>query len=68
MSNKMKCIKKQLWATLLLLIGIFLRVWKIGYYVSNFLEVAAWILFGIAILIAIDALVEDFIKDNKDKK
>ena len=64
----MNCIKKQLWAALLLLVGIFLRVWKIGYIVSNFLEVAAWILFGVAILIAIDALVEDFIKDKEDKK
>lgn len=64
----MKCIKKLLLSTLLLLIGIFLRVWRIGHYVSNFLAVVAWILFGIAILIAIDALMEDFIKDNKDKE
>ena len=64
----MKFVKKMLVAIFLVLIGVFLRVWKIGYYVSNFLEVAAWIIFGAAILIAIDALVEDYIRDDKDKK
>ena len=64
----MKFVKKMLVAIFLVLIGVFLRVWKIGYYVSNFLEVAAWIIFGAAILIAIDALVEDYIKNDKDKK
>lgn len=64
----MKCIKKLLVSALLLLIGIFLRVWKIGYYVSNFLSWISWIMFGVAILIALDALVEDYIKDDKDKE
>ena len=64
----MKFVKKMLVAIFLVLIGVFLRVWKIGYYVSNFLEVAAWIIFGAAILIAIDVLVEDYIKNDKDKK
>ena len=64
----MKFVKKMLVAIFLVLIGVFLRVWKIGYYVSNFMEVAAWIIFGAAILIAIDALVEDYIKNDKDKK
>lgn len=64
----MKFVKKMLVAIFLVLIGVFLRVWKIGYYVSNFLEVAAWIIFGAAILIAIDALVEDYIKNDKDNK
>ena len=64
----MKFVKKMLVAIFLVLIGVFLRVWKIGYYVSNFLEVAAWIIFGAAILIAIDALVEDYIRGDKDKK
>ena len=64
----MKFVKKMLVAIFLVLIGVFLRVWKIGYYVSNFLEVAAWIIFGAAILIAIDAVVEDYIRDDKEKK
>lgn len=46
----------------------FLRVWKIGHYVTNFLTWISWIMFGVAILIAIEALVEAFIKDNKDKE
>ena len=64
----MKFVKKMLVAIFLVLIGVFLRVWKIGYYVSDFLEVAAWIIFGVAILIAIDAVVEDYIRDDKEKK
>mgnify|MGYP003311113316 FL=1 len=64
----MKFVKKMLVAIFLVLIGVFLRVWKIGYYVSGFLEVAAWIIFGVAILIAIDAVVEDYIRDDKEKK
>ena len=64
----MKFVKKMLVAIFLVLIGVFLRVWKIGYYVSDFLEVAAWIMFGVAILIAIDAVVEDYIRDDKEKK
>ena len=64
----MKFVKKMLVAIFLLLIGIFMRVWRMGYIVSNFMEVAAWIVFGAAILLAIDAWIEDFIRDDKDKK
>ena len=64
----MKCIKKQLFAIFLMLIGIFLRVWKIGHYISGFLQVISWVMFWAAILIVIDALIEDYIRDNKDKE
>jgi len=64
----MRFVKKMLVAIFLLLICIFVRVWKIGYIVSDFLEVGSWIIFGAAILIVIDAVIEDFVKADKDKE
>ena len=64
----MRFVKKMLWAIFLMLVVVFIRLWDIGYNIPRFLQVGSQFVFVIAILIVIDAVIEDFVKDKKDKE
>lgn len=64
----MKFVKKFLISIFLLLAGIFMRVWYIGLVMNSFVRGIAWTFFGVAFLIVVDALIEEFTRDDKDKK
>lgn len=64
----MKFVKKFLISIFLLLAGIFMRVLYIGHIINDFVEGIAWTFFGVAFLIVVDALIEEFARDDKDKK
>lgn len=63
----MKFIKKLLLSIFLLLAGILMRVLYFGHIINSVMEGIGWTFFGIAFLIVIDALIEEFAGSDKDK-